>query len=228
MITRTDPQAPVVLDRPQLYDISVMTYARTVCEAMLHSFAYGSMIVFSSNWALADVDRSVAYIVTGMAVFMACMWMCHVSTNGIHVVTSHPVHFAYYSFAFASFALFQRPPGRGWLVVLYSAWLIGSFTFYRFYTVRRTIIAGIWVAFFQECQQCRANRCPTTPIRRSSCACSSTNRRTRHAPPATGCSARRQAPWLALRRSRRARAGSGLRASKYSNGLPNPSSHAVA
>ena len=118
MITRTDPQAPVVLDRPQLYDISVMTYARTVSEAMLHSFAYGSMIVFSSNWALSSVDRSVAYIVTGMAVFMACMWMCHVSTTGIHVVTSHPAHFAYYSFAFASFALFQRPPARGWLSLI--------------------------------------------------------------------------------------------------------------
>jgi hypothetical protein len=61
--------------------------------------------------------------------------MCHVSTNGIHIVTNHAVHFFYYGFGFLALSFFWWTPDTAWLVPTYALWQLGCFTFFRFYAL---------------------------------------------------------------------------------------------
>jgi len=116
---------PVVVEHPGLYDLSIMSQIRTFVEAMLHAFCYGSIVVFSMNLAMnlampnnSVMDKKFAYLVTIYMIQMACMFMCHFSTNGIHVVTSNTIHFFYYGFGFIPMVFFWQTPKHKYLIAI--------------------------------------------------------------------------------------------------------------
>jgi hypothetical protein len=49
---------------------------------------------------------------------MVCMFMCKVSTNGIHVSTSHTIHFFYYGFGFVPLVFFWHTPEHEFLIAI--------------------------------------------------------------------------------------------------------------
>jgi len=115
---------PVKLNCPRLHDVSIMCLARLCFEAMAHAFCYGSLIVFSMNFFMSNMDRRYAYIVTIYMVTLKCIIMCNLSTNTIHICTSHNIHFLYYGFGFIPFAFFWWPPEKGYLVPITAIWTL--------------------------------------------------------------------------------------------------------
>jgi hypothetical protein len=118
-ITRNDTM-PVIVERPGMFELSILSFARTVVEAMLHAFCYGCLVVFVMNWTMGDFDKRWAYIITTIMIFMGCCFMCHYATNGIHVVTAHNVHAIYYGFGHLALFFFQDGPDDAYLVPTYA------------------------------------------------------------------------------------------------------------
>jgi len=106
----------VVLEQPGFYDLSIQSHIRTFVEAMLHAFCYGSLVVFSMNFCMIKLDKRYAYLLAIFMIEMACVFMCHFSTNGIHVVTSHTLHLLYYGFGFSPLAFLWIKPENKYLI----------------------------------------------------------------------------------------------------------------
>jgi len=108
----------VVLEKPNYYDLSIMSLIRVFSEAMMHAFCYGSIVVFSVNICVTNMDTRYAYLMVVYMIQMACMFMCHFATNGIHVVTSNAVHVLYYGFGFIPLAFLWLQPEQKYLTVI--------------------------------------------------------------------------------------------------------------
>lgn len=117
---------PVVVDRPNYYSMSIQTNIRTFVSAMLHSFCYGSLVVFAMNLSMAKVteDTSYTYLIAVYMVQMACMFMCAFPTNGIHVVTSNLVHVLYYGFGFIPLAFLWSQPDHKYFIAIAALWTL--------------------------------------------------------------------------------------------------------
>ena len=109
---------PVVLKKPNYFDVSIMSKIRVFAEAMLHAFCYGSLVVFLMNICVTNMDTRYAYLVVVYMVQMATMFMCNFATNGIHVVTSNAVHFIYYGFGFMPLAFLWLEPEQKYLTAI--------------------------------------------------------------------------------------------------------------
>ena len=115
---------PVECICPSLHDVSIMSLARILVEAMAHAFCYGSLVVFSMNFLMSNMNRRYAYLVTIYMVTAKCVIMCKLSTNGIHICTSHDIHFFYYGFGFIPLAFFWWPPEKGYLIAITAIWTL--------------------------------------------------------------------------------------------------------
>jgi len=128
---------PVKLNSPDYNDLSILSLIRTFVEAMLHSFCYGCLTVFSMNFMMSSVDRRYAYLVTCLMINMMCMFMCKYATNGIHVATSHEVHFLYYGFGYIALVFFWRKPEREYLIAVAVLFLHTIYIVGRCYSLPR-------------------------------------------------------------------------------------------
>ena len=109
----------VKMEEPFYDDLSIMSFIRVGIEAMLHSFCYGCLIVFSMNLIMSNMGNPrYLYLLTCVMIHMACMFMCMVATNGIHVITSHTIHFLYYGFSNIPLVFLWRIPDREYLVAV--------------------------------------------------------------------------------------------------------------
>lgn len=111
----------VKMEAPRYDELSIMSYIRVGIEAMLHSFCYGCLVVFSMNlvmWKWNMDDGRFTYILTCLMIHMACMFMCKYATNGIHVATSHYVHMAYYGFSSIPLFFLWTTPDREYLIAV--------------------------------------------------------------------------------------------------------------
>ena len=117
---------PVVVERPNYYSMSIQTNIRTFVRSMLHSFCYGSLVVFAMNLSMAKVteDTSYTYLIAVYMVQMACMFMCAFPTNGIHVVTNNPVHVLYYGFGFIPLAFLWSQPDHKYFIAIAALWTL--------------------------------------------------------------------------------------------------------
>jgi len=111
---------PCRLNKPKYMEMSILSLYRVLVEAMLHAFSYGCTVVFTMNLIMLNfnMDERYAYLMVCMLIFMACMFMCSVATNGIHVATSLEIHFLYYGFAFSSLGFLWNTPETIYLVAL--------------------------------------------------------------------------------------------------------------
>ena len=82
----------VKMENPDYAELSIFSLWRCFVEAMLHSFCYGYLTVFSLNYMIGFImlrDMRIAYLIACLMIQMTCMFMCKFATNGIHVATSH-------------------------------------------------------------------------------------------------------------------------------------------
>ena len=117
---------PVVVERPNYYSMSIQTNIRTFVKSMMHSFCYGSLVVFAMNLSMAKVteDTSYTYLIAAYMVQMACMFLCAFATNGIHVVTSNAVHVLYYGFGFIPLAFLWSQPDHKYFIAIAALWTL--------------------------------------------------------------------------------------------------------
>ena len=117
---------PVVVERPNYYSMSIQTNIRTFVKSMMHSFCYGSLVVFAMNLSMAKVteDTSYTYLIAVYMVQMACMFLCAFATNGIHVVTDNVVHVLYYGFGFIPLAFLWSQPDHKYFITIAALWTL--------------------------------------------------------------------------------------------------------
>ena len=124
----------IVTRNARLYEFTLLTVPQVLTEAFLFSFGYGVITVLACNWLLVGrVDDRVGWLIATWLVFVACVFMCAFSTNGVHVATGHIVHFVYYACGFAALALYWRPPPDfAWLMPLYILLRLGLHTVVKY------------------------------------------------------------------------------------------------
>lgn len=117
---------PVVVEQPNYYSMSIQTNIRTFVKAMMHSFCYGSLVVFAMNISMAKVteDTSYTYLIAVYMVQMACMFLCAFATNGIHVITDNVVHVLYYGFGFIPLAFLWSQPDHKYFIAIAALWTL--------------------------------------------------------------------------------------------------------
>lgn len=117
----------------RLYEFSVQFMGDVLYVAFLFSFAYGGIAVLLCNWALVNVDPRFAWIITVWVIFMCDVFMCAFSTNSVHIITSHAVHFVYYGCGFISMAYaWNLPPSDTWVVPVYIVIRLGLHTVLKY------------------------------------------------------------------------------------------------
>ena len=128
---------PVIVQSPGLYDLTIASLYRTIVESFLHAFCYGCQTVFLCNIIMGptimDMDERYSYLFTTTMVFMACMFMCMYSNNGVHILTKHVIHFVYYSCAFLSLFFLWTVPDPSGLVAVYALSILLTYTAGRYY-----------------------------------------------------------------------------------------------
>jgi len=125
----------VNMEKPGYAELSILNLWRCFVEAMLHSFCYGCLTVFSLNYMIDFImlrDRRYAYLVACLMIHMTCMFMCKFATNGIHVSTSHVIHFFYYGFGYIPLVFFSRRPEREYMVVIAALFLLAIYIVGRY------------------------------------------------------------------------------------------------
>ena len=65
------------------------------------------------------MSDNIGWLLVVWVVFLTDLFMCAFSMNGIHICTSHEVHFVYYGCGFIPVALYWRMPPHGWIVPFY-------------------------------------------------------------------------------------------------------------
>jgi len=111
----------VKMEAPYYDELSIMSFIRVGIEAMLHSFCYGCLVVFSMNLVMYKWntgDGRFTYLLTCLMIHMACLCMCKYATNGIHVATSHNIHLAYYGFSTIPLVFLWTTPDREYLIAV--------------------------------------------------------------------------------------------------------------
>ncbi|KAJ3388266.1 hypothetical protein HDU80_011754 [Chytriomyces hyalinus] len=123
----------VVAVGTSLYDFGTIPLITVLLNSWAFAAAYGLVAVLTCNALLPSIGSSNVpgfagwdWIITLYLSFASLLFMCAFCNNGIHMATSHAVHFVYYACGFAPMALYVRLPA-GWIVALVVATRLGMF-----------------------------------------------------------------------------------------------------
>ncbi|KAJ3227390.1 hypothetical protein HDU81_006735 [Chytriomyces hyalinus] len=106
-----------------LYDFGVVPLITVLLNSWAFAAAYGLVAVLTCNVLLPSVGMPTAefagwdWIITVYLSFASLLFMCAFCNNGIHMATSHAVHFVYYACGFVPMGLYVRLPA-GWIVAV--------------------------------------------------------------------------------------------------------------
>ncbi|KAJ3026040.1 UNVERIFIED_CONTAM: hypothetical protein HDU68_006312 [Siphonaria sp. JEL0065] len=118
-VTRiSDAPHDVVPVGQSLFDIATVPLITVLLNAWEFAFAYGLMAVLTCN-LLLPATSDLSWIAAVWITFLSLIFMCAFCNNGIHVATSHMVHFVYYLCGFIPMAIFKANPPKQdiWILV---------------------------------------------------------------------------------------------------------------
>ncbi|CAE7339280.1 unnamed protein product [Symbiodinium sp. CCMP2456] len=121
-----------VVDGGGFYNLGTLTLLQTLLEAFAFSATYGLITVLTCNVLFIRLDKTLGSILTVYTVFQAMQFQCTYSTNGVHVATSHIIHFVYYACGFLPLYFYRRSMAA-WLVTALVAVRLIAHTALKFY-----------------------------------------------------------------------------------------------
>ncbi|KAI8892539.1 hypothetical protein BC833DRAFT_611390 [Globomyces pollinis-pini] len=129
----TNFQAIDVATGNSIYEIATIPLITVLLNSWSFATAYGFIAVLTCNLLLPDrVSDQYGWLITLWVVFYSLVFMCAFANNGIHVATSHAVHFIYYGVGFIPLGLYARNP-EFWLVIIMVVWRLTVFMGIKFY-----------------------------------------------------------------------------------------------
>ena len=94
-----------------LFDFGIVGNGFTVLISFLYAMTFSGTVVVGCNWALVGrVDDRVGWLITLYLIYFSLCFMCAFSMNGIHILTSHPIHLVYYGCGYIPLAMYWSLP----------------------------------------------------------------------------------------------------------------------
>lgn len=106
MIEQFSAAGQTVRDGGGFDEFGISSCSQTLFDSFSAAAGWGGMVVVTNNCLIAPhASVEWGWIWNILAVYLIVNFMCVFASYGIHLCTSHPVHFVYYGCAFAMCAI---------------------------------------------------------------------------------------------------------------------------